>query len=209
MTLSDFPGLTAAILFTQGCNFCCPFCHNKILLDIHRSKSQLMDIDSLIETLRHRKKILDGLVITGGEPTIQEDLFPFIKEVRKIGYKIKLDTNGSRPNVIKKLLEHNILDYIAMDIKAPFEKYNLLCGVEVEPDAIKESIHMIGNADLTSMFRTTYVPALLSEKDIESIRSLVPYNSQYKVQRFVPQNTEEQSFLEYDGTNMKNGCCYI
>lgn len=188
MTLSDFPGMTAAIVFTQGCNFRCPFCHNGLLLEMKRPMLKLMDIQKLFNELKRRKIMLDGLVITGGEPTIQPNLLPFIKAVRNMGYKIKLDTNGSCPEVIDKLISHNVLDYIAMDVKAPLDKYRQLAGVEVVTENIIESISIISKADVASEFRTTYVPQLLTKTDIESIHSLIPVNCKYTLQKFIPEN---------------------
>jgi pyruvate formate lyase activating enzyme len=188
ITLSDFPGMPAAIVFTQGCNYRCPFCHNGSLLDTNAPHSRLLDEQKVFEALKSRKNILDGLVITGGEPTIQPDLSQFIKAVRKIGYKIKLDTNGSRPDVIENLVSENVLDYIAMDIKAPLNKYSCLSGVRVEIKDILKSIEIISNAKVISEFRTTFVPELLTESDIESIRSLIPIGSKYTIQEFIPEN---------------------
>ena len=188
LTLCDFPYISAAIVFTQGCNYRCPFCHNGSLLNMQVPEIQLLDAGNILDTLKTRKTILDGLVISGGEPTIQEMLLPFIKQVRNIGYKIKLDTNGSHPDVIAKLLSENVLDYIAMDIKAPMEKYNLLSSVEVNIEDILHSIEIIKSAEITSEFRTTYIPDLLTERDIESIRSLIPSNIKYTIQEFIPEN---------------------
>lgn len=187
MTLSDFPGLTAAIVFTQGCNFRCPFCHNGSLLDIKATGCQLLETGKIIDALKSRKNIIEGLVITGGEPTLQPDLSGFIKEVRSIGYKIKLDTNGSRPEVIEKLISDNVLDYIAMDIKAPLDKYSLLSGVEVLTENILQSIEVIAGAKVISEFRTTYVTELLTESDVTDIRSLIPPGPKYTLQPFIPE----------------------
>ena len=142
-----------------------------------------------------RKNILEGLVITGGEPTIQPDLLFFIKKVRNIGYKIKLDTNGSFPDIIEKLISENVLDYIAMDIKAPLNKYDCLSGIEVETRNILRSINIISKAEINSEFRTTFVPELLTDIDIEKIRSLVPAKSKFSVQKFIPENAWNQQAI--------------
>ena len=185
LTLTDFPGITAAIVFTQGCNFRCPFCHNGSLLNTNIAYDKLMNEQNIFEELKSRKNILDGIVITGGEPTIQPDLLDFIKRIRSTGYKIKLDTNGSRPDVMEKLIAENVLDYIAMDIKAPFDKYHCLSGVKVETRNIVKSIELISNAKVISEFRTTFVTELLTKNDIENIRALVPAKSKYSVQNFI------------------------
>jgi pyruvate formate lyase activating enzyme len=206
VTLSDFPGLTAAIVFTQGCNFRCPFCHNSSLLSIKAAGCQLLDAEKTIEALKNRKNIVEGLVITGGEPTLQANLPRFIKEARDIGYKIKLDTNGSCPDVIEKLISSDVLDYIAMDIKAPLDKYSLLAGVQVVTDNILDSIDIIAGAKVISEFRTTYVPELLTKKDLADIRSLVPPGSKYTLQQFIPERAwscslqKKESFKETKDT---------
>jgi pyruvate formate lyase activating enzyme len=204
VSLSDFPGTTAAIVFTQGCNFRCPFCHNADLLDIDVPCSKLMCAEKILDSLKSRRKVLDGLVITGGEPTIQQDLLSFISEARNVGYKIKLDTNGSRPEVIDALIRKDVLDYIAMDIKAPLQKYNQLAGVQVVTDDILKSIAIISKSNVTAEFRTTYVQALLTQADIESIRSSIPKDSLYKVQRFVSKNAREPTLREINGFGESN-----
>lgn len=187
LTVSDYPGCAAAIVFTQGCNFRCPFCHNGALLK-STSNDQILDDNRLLERLCERKKILDGIVFSGGEPTIQEELSVFIEKCRQMDLKIKLDTNGSRPDMIQLLVTEQLLDYIAMDIKAPLSKYSRLSGIDCATDKIRESIEIIANSRVTSEFRTTYVPGLLTQNDIDSIRSLVPEKSKYTVQRFIPEN---------------------
>jgi pyruvate formate lyase activating enzyme len=220
VSLSDFPGTTTAIVFTQGCNFRCPFCHNADLLDINVPSSMLPTTEKILDSLKSRRKVLEGLVITGGEPTIQPDLFSFIIKVRNIGYKIKLDTNGSRPEMIDALIRKNVLDYIAMDIKAPLQKYNQLAGVQVATKDILKSIAIISKSNLTAEFRTTYVQTLLTQADIESIRSLIPKDSMYKVQRFISKNAREptlreindfgQSNTDFHGSNLpKSSSTYI
>jgi pyruvate formate lyase activating enzyme len=187
LTVSDYPGCVAAIVFTQGCNFRCPFCHNGDLLQSVPDNS-LLDDNRLLELLCERKNILDGIVISGGEPTIQEDLPVFIDKCRQMDLKIKLDTNGSRPDMIRLLLTEQTLDYIAMDIKAPLSKYSLLSGIDCPIDKINESIEIIANSRVTSEFRTTFVPGLLTQNDIDSIRLVIPERSKYTMQRFIPEN---------------------
>jgi pyruvate formate lyase activating enzyme len=160
------------------------------------SKCELLSPEKVIEALKLRRNVLEGLVITGGEPAIQPDLLMFIRQVRKIGYKIKLDTNGSCPEVIEALIERDCLDYIAMDIKAPFRKYNKLAGVSVVTEDISNSIDIISASRVVSEFRTTYITELLTETDIEEIRSLVPVGSKYTVQKFIPENAWNWSLTD-------------
>jgi pyruvate formate lyase activating enzyme len=184
-TLSDFPGKTAAILFTIGCNFKCPFCHNTALID---AQHPAWPEHLITEFLHKRKKQLDGIVISGGEPTLQPDLIEFIQNLKTLGYATKLDTNGSHPQVLRELIAKNLLDYIAMDIKAPFEIYDQLTGIQIPLDsinAIKSSIELIAFSNITHEFRTTWPPHLLTQADIEKIKSIVPSQSLYKIQAFV------------------------
>ncbi len=156
-TLSDFPGHVAAIVFTQGCNWRCPHCHNRSLLKMRRPEQELIPEAHVFDVLHRRRNELDGLVITGGEPTIQEDLARFLHEVRRLGLAIKLDTNGSRPGVIRRLLEEGLLDYIAMDIKAPLDRYESVVGHPVDIGPIQTSIELIKNSGIRHEFRTPMV----------------------------------------------------
>ena len=186
-TLSDFPGKPAAIIFFQGCNFRCPFCHNGSLLPM-RPESPPVPVTDITNFLEERRGRLCGVVLSGGEPTMQNDLEKFIEGVRSIGYAVKLDTNGSRPEIIAKLIQNNLLDYIAMDIKAPPEKYATLCGTEIDYSAIRHSIKIISAGNVPHHFRTTFVPSLLSRDDLKNIRSSLPANTLYNVQQFRKEN---------------------
>ncbi|MBU8922446.1 MAG: anaerobic ribonucleoside-triphosphate reductase activating protein [Bacteroidales bacterium] len=187
-TLSDFPGRSAAIVFTRGCNFQCPWCHNHELIDpcVHDLPGESSPPDSLsiIRFLEKRAGLLDGVVITGGEPTIQKGLQDFIHRVRTLGYMVKLDTNGSQPEVLADLIDKGIVDYFAMDIKAPFYKYGILAGKQVDLDSIRRSIELLACSGVPHEFRTTHVPDLLSESDILDLSSLVPPGSRWTVQKY-------------------------
>jgi len=194
VTASDFPGRMAAIVFTQGCNFHCPFCHNASLLP--------MDADSLIGEnaifafLQKRRKVLDGVVISGGEPTLQDDLAGFCRKVRKMGFAVKLDTNGSRPEVIQGLLAESLVDFIAMDIKAPMSRLEKLTGTAYHGPQISRSISLIAASGVDHLFRTTDVKPLLSSEDHRDIKDLVPPGSLHVVQPFVAKNALAQSLRE-------------
>ncbi len=142
----DYPGKISAVVFAQGCNFRCPYCHNPELVDPERFCDNLL-MEDVYAYLEKRKGKLDGVVITGGEPTLQSDLMPFIQRVKSLGYLVKLDTNGSRPRVLQNIIQKGILDYIAMDIKAPFEKYSRVTGLLVNITQIKKSISIIKNPE--------------------------------------------------------------
>lgn len=184
LTLTDYPGKTAAIVFTQGCNFSCPFCHNHQLLE--QDYASLMPETVLMDGLHQRRGLLDGLVITGGEPTLQADLVSFAEKVHSLGLLIKLDTNGSRPGVIRALLDRDLVDYIAMDIKAPWARYRQLAGKPVSVQRIRQSVELIAASGVDHEFRTTVVTPLLDEEDIELIRESLPRTSLYKRQRLIP-----------------------
>lgn len=174
LSLIDFPGHLAAIVFTKSCNFRCHFCYNPMLV-FAEGENELKNIDegpSLIPEedlflfLKDRIGKLDGLVISGGEPTLQPDLKDFIIKVREIGYKIKLDTNGTNPEKTADLIEDGLLDYVAMDLKAPLNKYEKVIGLKTDIKKIKKSIDLLIKGNIPYEFRTTLVPALLDEKDV-------------------------------------------
>lgn len=165
----DYPGKIASVVFTPGCNMNCSFCHNRHLIS---GEQKRMDWYELYAHLEKRKGFIDGVVITGGEPTIQAELIEFCENIKKRGFLLKMDTNGMRPDIIKELVKRKQLDYIAMDIKAPYEKYSLLCGVEADTGRIAESIDFLKNCGVEHEFRTTFSP-LLDKDDIIEIAKMV------------------------------------
>jgi pyruvate formate lyase activating enzyme len=195
VSLIDYPGLISAVVFLQGCNFKCSYCHNPELVDPGLFQPCLREND-IFEFLDTRKGKLDAVSITGGEPTLQDKLPAFIKQIRKMGFAIKMDTNGSQPKVIKNLLAENLLDFIAMDIKAPREKYTDIVKAAVKPDAIKESINLILKAKITHEFRTTIVESQLGENDILQIGELIAGTDRYVLQNFVSTKTLDKKFLK-------------
>jgi pyruvate formate lyase activating enzyme len=194
LSLNDYPGEVAALVFTQGCNFRCPFCHNGSLLPMDNQQTQIPQ-EYVFEQLVKRKKMLGGVVVTGGEPTLQKDLALFIKKIKDLGLKVKLDTNGSKPDVVKKMIEMHLVDFIAMDIKAPLHLYDILAGAVVNTDNILNSIRLIAESGLKHEFRTTYVKTLLSEQNIKDIRDIIPVGSTYKVQTFIPDNALDHNLM--------------
>jgi len=195
VSLIDYPGLICGIVFLQGCNFKCPYCHNPELVDPKLFKPGIRE-NEVLEFLNTRKGKLDAISITGGEPTIQEDLTSFIKQIKKMGFAVKLDTNGSQPKVIKNLLAEKLLDFIAMDIKAPLEKYRNIVNTQVNTESIKESIDLILKAKIPHEFRTTIVESQLEENDILEIGKLIAGASRYVLQKFVPSKTLDKKFLK-------------
>ena len=178
-SLLDYPEKIAAILFTQGCNFRCGYCHNPELLNGNAQLHQEVTLDALFEFLNNRKGKLDGVVITGGEPCIQKNLIQVISKIKKMGFLVKLDTNGTFPDVISELLIKNLIDYIAMDIKAPLEKYHKITGSIVNIENIKKSIAIILNSNIDYEFRTTVITSQLSFDDFENISILIQGAKKY------------------------------
>ena len=191
-SLSDFPGKVAAVVFTQGCNFRCPYCHNASLIPYHyRVPDELLiPEEHFFEFLAYRSNRLDAVVVSGGEPTIHQDLPAFLRRIKDMGFAVKLDTNGSEPEVLKEILENDLVDYIAMDIKAPLDKYKQVTKALslTAKDKVKESIELISGSGVDHEFRTTVVEALLTPEDMKAIRKLVPAGSTYRLQKFCPEH---------------------
>lgn len=182
LTLLDYPNKLASIVFTQGCNFKCAYCQNSDLLSI--KTEGLIDEKEIFDYLKKRKKVLDGVVITGGEPTIQPNLTLFIQRVKDLGLKVKLDTNGSNPEIIKKLLKEDLVDYIAMDIKTDFDKYEDIIKINWNMDNIKKSIKLIKESTIEHEFRTTINK---NDHTIEDLRRICEYlgpDENYFIQNF-------------------------
>lgn len=193
-SLIDYPGAISAIIFTVGCNFRCPFCHNPALveetIDTNISKKEILNF------LKKRIGALDAVTITGGEPTMHSDLIPFIKSIKKLGFKIKLDSNGTNPEVLRKVLKENLVDYLAMDIKSTPEKYMATVGRPVNLEKIKESIQIIMSSGIPYEFRTTVVKALIPENDFHEIGKMIRGAERYFLQKFIPSNILNPQFLK-------------
>ena len=181
VTLLDYPGKVACEIFTQGCNFECPFCQNSSLIPITNTGE--FSEEEIFEYLNLRKNILDGVVITGGEPTVQKDLKGFIKKIKDLGLLVKLDTNGGNPKVLQELIDEKLVDYVAMDIKNIFNKYNITAGKKINLDNIKKSIEILKASKIDYEFRTTIIKEMHSLDDIISICKLVG-NAKYYLQNF-------------------------
>ena len=192
-SLSDFPGHTAAIVFTQGCNFRCPFCHNGSLIPETPNDGLLIPEEFVLSYLRSRAGKLDGLVVTGGEPTLQKDLADFLGKVRKIGYRIKVDTNGSRPEVLEHLVSEGLVDFISMDVKAPPRSYDRLAGVTAPISEITRSIDLLSCCGIEHEFRTTRVSSLLSDDEMDGVADMIPEGSTFRLQTFNPSRAFDRS----------------
>ena len=185
LTLLDFPGKVACTLFTKGCNMRCPFCHNASLV-VRADEQQPYNNEELLAFLQNRFGLLDGVAITGGEPTLWPGLYDFIAEVKKIGYEVKLDTNGTRPEVIKKLVDDKMVDYVAMDIKNCREKYGSTIGFDENYDLspIDESIAFLMEGKIDFEFRTTVTKQYHTAEDIIKIDEWMRGNQKYFLQQF-------------------------
>ncbi len=197
-SLVDYPGEIAAVLFTRSCNLRCPFCHNPDLLIKPKILVKPIDIEEVLGFLVQRRGFLDGVVISGGEPTLYDDLAQDIRRIKSLGFLVKLDTNGTNPALLQNLIDQNCLDYVAMDIKAPldFRKYRAACGKLSRANffSIRSSVHLLRNAGIKVEFRTTVVPALHTPEDIAEISEYIAGAEQYTLQQFNPRVTLEPGY---------------
>ncbi len=205
LTLLNYPDKLACTIFTSGCNLRCPFCHNSGLVTNNYNE---ISFDSIYEYLKKRIGILDGVCITGGEPLIHADIKDYIKKIKDLGYLVKIDTNGCNPKLLKELIDLKLVDYIAMDIKNIYSKYDITSGVKVNVDNIKKSISIIENSGIDYEFRTTIVKEFHSTQDIKEILSYISSNSNYYIQNFKNSNDvfnrNLSSFSENELVEMKN-----
>ena len=183
LSLLDFDEKLSCVLFTKSCNFRCPFCHNGLTV---LEAQTYIPFDEILSFLESRKGKLDAVVITGGEPTLMDDIVDKIKTIKSMGFLIKLDTNGTRPDVLKQLFELNLLDYVAMDIKNSIEKYPLTCGIKaIDQTKIRDSIQLIENSGVDYEFRTTLVNEFHSLKSIKEMGELIKGAKKLYLQQFV------------------------
>ena len=188
MTLLDFPGCVACTVFLGGCDFRCPFCHNFELID--GTAQPVMTDDDLIAFLETKKGLIDGVAITGGEPCLHADLPQLIERIHGAGFRVKLDTNGYHPEMLKKILEQGIVEYVAMDIKNSPEKYALTCGVdEINMELIKQSRDLLMNGKIEYEFRTTVIRELHEKEDFEKIGEFIKGAKHYFLQRFTDRDS--------------------
>jgi pyruvate formate lyase activating enzyme len=185
LTLIDYPGAIAATIFTLGCNFRCRFCHNPELVLMKKDTASLKE-EEVFEFLQSRKEFLDGVCITGGEPTIHKDLPEFIKKIKDLNLKVKLDTNGSNFTMLKDLIENKLIDYVAMDIKGPWEKYDKITNGKVDVSQIKKSAAYLLKNLVEYEFRSTILPSLHTKKDIIEIAQQIKGARKFYLQQFKP-----------------------
>ena len=184
LTLLDFPGKVACTVFTAGCNFRCPFCHNASLV-VNITAEQAIDEETFLEFLEKRKGMLEGVCITGGEPLLQPDIEPFMRKIKDMGYLVKLDTNGSFPEKLKHLVKQGLVDYVAMDIKNSKESYAVTAGVEDRfLEAVEESVSYLKSNPVPFEFRTTVVKHFHTEEEFERIGQWIAGTENYFLQKF-------------------------
>lgn len=195
-SLIDYPEKISAIIFTIGCNFRCPYCHNPEIIKM--DGATVFDVAPVLNFLKTRKGKLDGVVITGGEPTLQKGLPDFIKTIKDLGFAVKIDTNGTNPLMLQKLIDEKLVDYVAMDIKGPIDKYSKIVCKMIDINNIIKSIDILLSSNIDYEFRTTVVKSMLLGDDFDKIGKLLNGSPKYYLQRFLPTKTLDESFLSQE-----------
>lgn len=196
-SLIDYPGRVSAVVFTRGCNLRCRYCQNPELVLPEKYCAPISD-GYVINFLESRRGKLDGVVITGGEPTIQNGLLQFMKKIKAMGYQIKFDTSGISPRFLELVIKSALVDYIAMDVKAPFEKYEKVVGVQVDIERMKQSIKIIKSCAVDYEFRTTVAKSLTSKEDLVAIAQSITGAKRYVLQKFRKSENLDQEMAEND-----------
>ena len=199
-TLQDYPGHISSIVFTQGCNFRCGYCHNPDLIPFD-CEERCMDCSEIFSHLKKRSKVIEGVVITGGEPTIQTGLLEFIEKIKGLGLKVKIDTNGSNPAMLKDILKRGLLDYVAMDYKYPSKRYPALVNVDLSSKSILASRDIIIQSGVPHEFRVTIIESLFSEGVIEEIGRELSKARTIVLQGFNNTIVYDSSFRKYPKTH--------
>ena len=203
LTLIDYPGKVATTVFTIGCNFRCPYCYSSEIVIPEKIKSQpIIPEKEFFDFLDDRKDLLEGVVVCGGEPTIHQDLFDFVKKIKEKGFLVKIDTNGSNPEVLDNLIKNKLIDYVAMDVKGPREKYGLMTGLKNQwnkamMEKIEKSIDILKNSKIDYEFRTTVVPDILKKEDILKIANWIKPAKRYYLQNYMAEKaTIDPEFMK-------------
>ncbi len=194
-SMIDYPGNLSAVVFTQGCNMNCGYCHNRCLIGAN-SKNEIIEQHDVVAFLKKRCGLLDSVVVSGGEPTLQKDLPEFLEMVKGMGYKTKLDTNGTNPECLRLLIKNNLLDYVAMDMKAPLCKYRKVCCSQVDTQKLSESINILKEDMVKYEFRTTYTPELC-EEDLIDISETIRGAQRYVLQQYREVDSNEGKYTGY------------
>jgi pyruvate formate lyase activating enzyme len=195
LTLIDYPGKLAATVFLCGCNFRCPWCYSSEIVLPEKIKIQPEFTEKeVFDFLKSRKNLIEGVVLCGGEPTTSKGLASLIKKIKKEGFFVKLDTNGTNPKVLKELIDKKLVDYVAMDLKAPKEKYNNVSGVKVDIKKIQKSIDILKKGEVDYEFRTTVIPGFHQKEDLLEMAKWISGAKKYYLQNFLPQKTLDKRF---------------
>ena len=205
MTMLDFPGYVACTVFTPGCNFRCPFCHNSLLVT-KVNENEMYSEDEILAYLGKRKGVIDGICISGGEPLMHDDIFDFVKKVKETGMLVKIDTNGSFPDKLKKLIDSGNIDYVAMDIKNCPEKYSVTTGIQdFDFSPVRKSIELLLEGRIAYEFRTTVVKELHTPQDMVKIGELIKGADRYFIQHFIESESNiQQGLTPLDREEMEN-----
>lgn len=193
LSLIDYPGRLCATVFVGGCNFRCPYCYN-VSLVLEPEKLRTIPEEEIIDFLSERRGFLDGICVGGGEPTIHGELPAFLSKVKGLNFLVKVDTNGSRPKMLKRLINEGLVDYIAMDVKAPLRKYGETVRAEVNIENIKGTIELIKASGIDYEFRITAVPRLTDGEDLMEIAQTLKSSKRFAIQQFRPERTLDESF---------------
>ncbi len=195
LTLIDYPGRIAATIFLTGCNFRCPWCYSSELVLPEKIKNQpKISQKELFKFLKERKNLIEGVVLCGGEPTVSKELISLIKKIKKMGFFVKLDTNGSDPKTLKKLIDERLIDYVAMDLKAPKKKYQKVTGTKIDVKKIQKSIDILMEGKIDYEFRSTIVPTLHKKEDVIEMAKWIRGAKRYYLQNFRPEKTIDKKF---------------
>jgi pyruvate formate lyase activating enzyme len=194
ISLIDYPGRISAIVFTQGCNFRCPYCHNPELVD-PAQYGPILPEEEVFSFLERRRGKLEAVTVTGGEPTLQTDLEGFLKRIKKMGYLVKVDTNGSNPTMLERLIRGRWVNYLALDVKGPLHKYGQIAKAKVETAKILRSIELIASSKIEHEFRTTVVRSQLDKDDLIATATLLK-RGLYVLQPYVPVKCLDKEFLK-------------
>lgn len=201
LTLLDYPKKIACIIFTRGCNFRCPYCHNSDLID--NSGEEEISEEEIFDYLSKRKNLIDGVVVSGGEPTLQPRLKEFIQKIKDLGLLVKLDTNGTNPKILKELIKDNLVDYVAMDIKSVFDDYEEVIGTKGNIENIKKSINILKNSQIEHEFRTTLVKNYHDLFKVEKICSYLGEKEIYYLQKFkMSEYVIDKSLQSFDNSEL-------
>lgn len=190
ISLVDYPGKTCAILFTRGCNYRCPYCHNPELVWPEQYAPEI-PLEGVLDFLQQRRGLLEAVTITGGEPTLHVDLPALARSIKEMGFALKLDSNGSRPDMLRELIGAGLVDYVAMDVKAPLRKYARVCGAGISVEPIRESVALLLQGRVDYEFRTTVDRALLDEQDLLEIGEMIRGAGKYYLQKLNDFNAKD------------------